>query len=187
MRIWPWLLNVWYMIFFTLNLFLCSWLSMLRISHPFVGFRLCHFIGWYRCVGLRTRDRREYSRVAWRFLVLCLLLESSCRLWFRILTRFLFSFFCWIILRNHNVYDDIPCDVEMLVLCCLFYTPLRLFMNFENELYMFWIIESVTSWTLYLSIELLFNIVCRVWECYIKQLIFDSKSNMMLETNFCHM
>jgi len=60
-----------------------------------------------------------------------------CLLWslvyvlIRSLSEFLFILICWIILRNHDMYDDISWDVEMLVLCCF------TLWIFKNELCMF--------------------------------------------------
>lgn len=110
---------------------------LLSIFHPFPDFWLCHSIGWCRRARLRTRDR-EYSGITWRFLAFSLSLESSCRLWFRTSSWFLFILFCWIIWE--------PWGIWWYTLRCwdvLFYEFVATVYEFwGNELCMLGIIEA---------------------------------------------
>jgi hypothetical protein len=132
------------------------------ISHPFSGFQLCHSTGWCR--------REDWGRViVWvlgdslTLLAFWLLLKSSCRLWFRTLSGFLFIYFCWIIMRTRMCMMIYLWDVEMLF---YFINPLWLFMNFEK-----WIMHVLDYWrrstyNLVFISDLLLNNTCGVWGYY---------------------
>jgi len=106
MRIWSWLLNcIICMLFLPCKLFLCSWFSMSSISHPL----------WVSAYAIILMLPRFYAYF-WNLVVGFHL--GLCR------DFYLVSFF-WIILRNHDVCDDIPWDV--VVMMFYFINPLRVF------------------------------------------------------------
>jgi hypothetical protein len=86
---------------------------------------------------------REYLRI------------SSCRLWLGLCRDFIYSSVGLFILRR--LWWMMIMYLEMLRQCLIFFY----FVIFTAMFY--WVIEDVTPWTLYLSVDLLLSIACGVW------------------------
>jgi len=151
--------NIWYLlpwIYCYVHDFLCwVFLTLLQVSSYVVRLDGVDVQDWGRMIVVSTRGYLDAS------LHLCLLLESSCRLWFRTFSGFCLFSFVGLFLRNFGVYDGVPWDVEILVLCCFtlwiwcdYFIIIK--MNYECFLN----IEGVAPWTLYFSVELLLRFAC---------------------------
>jgi len=127
-------------------------------------------VKWCSRAGWGRLRRCEDRGLAWRFLIFLLLLKSSSRLWLGTWSRVYFYIICWIMLwiwRFYLMYSEIEiCYWDLRIFGNFVIIPLRNF--YENQImYHFWVIEGVAPRTLYLSIDLMLNIACEIWGCYI--------------------